>query len=440
VEDHPTAEDFERFLQTSPRPSNAGHNAQVVSHLLQNCGVCRETLSELSGGRALLARLLEFPIARKGPSDPGSAKSYNYDWAFARTERTIAASLAHGGPARGLPERLAELSRLPEGEQLRRVSAGGRFADPELIEILIERSHAARFQSPKKTLHLGRLARLAAEACTVEAVGSPERLADLQAQAWGEYGNALRICGNLPEAEEAFTLAFQRREKGSGSPPILAHLYSQMSSLRIYQRQFEEATWFAEESGRIYRQLGRMHDLAGTMVQKAISILYSGEAETAAEILQKAIPMIDKEEDPSILLAAYHNLVRCYIDLDRPEEALALFVEAKPSYHQCRDPLILLRATWQEGQLLREIGHLESAETALLRARQGFLEQGLAYETALVSLDLADVYAKLERTEDLHRTITEAMPIFRSLRLSREVLASLLRLRQAAGMESPGEG
>lgn len=435
MEDHPTTEDFERFLQASPRPSSADNNAKVVRHLLKGCLACQETLDELRGGRALISRLLEAPLPQAGISDAGSSRSYNYDWAFARTERAVAASLAHGGPARGLPERLAELSRLPEGEQIRRVSLGGRFADPDLVEILIERSHAARYQSPKKMLHLSRLAQLAVGACTAEAAGGLVQLADLQTQAYQAYGNAQRVCGNLPEAEEAFAAAFQRYEAGSSSPSMLASLYSSLGTLRMFQRRLEESIQLAEEAGQIYHQLGQTHDLASTMVQKASYMLYAGEAEPAVDTLRAAIPLIEREEEPYILLAAYHNLARCYIDLAQPDEALALFVESRPLYQQCKDPLILLRATWQEGQLLREIGHLESAESALLRARQGFIEQGLAYETAMVSLDLADVYAKGGKAEDLRRTIELAMPIFRSLRVGREVLASLLHLRRAAGLE-----
>jgi tetratricopeptide (TPR) repeat protein len=439
VEDHPTAEDFERFLQASPRPSNAQCNSLVVRHLLKECGVCRETLDELRGGRALLSRLLEVPLPQTEPGDSGPSRVYNYDWAFARTERAVAASLAHGGPARGLPERLAELYRLPEGEQLRRVSLGGRFSDPDLVEVLIERSHAARYQSPKKMLHLSRLALLAGEACTIQASGGPEQLADLQAQAWGAYGNAQRVCGNVSEAEEALATAFKRYEAGSNSPRLKGLLLGQTSSLRTLQSRFAEAVQLAEEAENISRKLGETQVLARMMVQRANVLTYAGQTEHAAEILRQAIPKIDQEEDPQLFLAARHNLTRCYIDLDQPEEALAFFFESKPLYRQCKDPLILLRAAWQEGQLLREIGHLESAESVLLRTRESFTQQGLVYETAMISLDLADVYAKGGRREDVRRTILQAMPLFRSLRVDREVLASLLRLQEAAGLEPAGE-
>ena len=439
MEDHPTSEDFERFLQYSPRPSHRERNAQIVRHLLLDCEVCHQTLRELQAESALLARLLETPLPRTEGGGTVPSKSYNYDWAFARTERVVAASLAHGGPARGLLEPLTELSRLPEGEQIRKVSQGGRFTDPDFIETLVERSHAARYQSPKKTLHLANLARLAVEVCTEEEAGGAARMADLRAQAWRAYGNAQRICGNPLEAERAFRNSRQWYEKGTGSPWILAHLLSQMSSLRSLQEHYREAIRLAEESGQIYRELKNDHLLAGTMVQKAVYLLYSSHTEAAIEILLEAIPLIDREEEPQVFLAAYHNLARCYIGLDRPDEALATFVEAKPLYQQCRDPLILLRATWQEGQLLREIGHLQSAETALLRARKGFIEQGLGFEAAMVGLDLADIYAKLGRTADLRRILEEGIPIFRSLRVQQETLASLLRLRQAAGLEGDGQ-
>jgi tetratricopeptide (TPR) repeat protein len=436
VDDHPTTEDFERFLQCSPRPSNPGNNASVVRHLLKDCTVCTRTLRELRESRAVLSRLLEVPLLSPVSEGFQPARTYNYEWAFARMERARASFLAPG-PAHGLPERLAELASLPEGEQIRRVSLGGRFADPELIQCLIDRSHDARYQSPRKMLHLARLAHLASEACTTGAAGGDAVLADLQAQAWASLGNAQRVCGNLPEAEEAFVTSCRRAEHGSGSPRLLARVHLQVGALRMFQRRFEEALALVERAEKNSRESGERPLLAIALVQKATILVYSGEAEAAADLFRQAIPLIDREEDPYLFLAAHHNLAFCYINLDQPDEALALFVEIRPLYQECKDPLILLRATWQEGQLLREIGHLHSAKAALIRAREGFTEQGLAYETAAVCLDLADVYSKLGKTDELRQTIAEAMPIFRSLRLGREVLASLLRLQHTAGLDSP---
>ncbi len=50
------------------------------------------------------------------------------------------------------------------------------------------------------------------------------RLADLQTRAWGQYGNALRVCGRPREAAEAFASAQKRRAQGTGDPALRAWL------------------------------------------------------------------------------------------------------------------------------------------------------------------------------------------------------------------------
>lgn len=437
VESHPTAEDFECLLQRSPRPSNAKRNSWMVRHLLAGCEECRSTLRGLKGARGLLSRLLDVPEASGAPK-AAAASSYNYEWAFAKADRSLRSHQTQGPSSPRLPKLLSELSGLSEGEQIRQARAGGRFAEPELVRVRIERAHSFRYQSPRKTLHLSLLARLAADACGKEAAGGEEQLSDLQADAWSRFANAQRICGALSDAEGSFSVAFQRWKNGTGSARLEAGLLAQLCSLRIFQRRYDEALDLAARAERIFRDLGAQSQQAEALIRQGIALTYSGESEKAVDVLKKAIPKIDQEADPHLFLAAHHNLVRCYIDLGRPDEALSVFYETRELYQRHQDPMILLRATWQEGKLLREVGHLRNAEAALLRVRQGFEEQGLAYETALVCLDLAEVYWKQGQLDPLRRMLARAMPILHSLRVEQEILPSLLRLQQAAGMELAG--
>lgn len=435
---HPKLEDLEGFLCGTSRSVSPASKALVVRHLLSDCPTCRERLITLHRDSSRLTQLLRSE-REEGLTERlaiQASNGYDYSHAFSAAARAVSALLAPEDQDTGSPLGvLAELDALPADERVRRVSAGGRFAAPALIEILINRSHDARYRDADEMLHFANLAKLAAERCSPVGVGNGLRLADLQARAWGQYGNALRVSGKPREAEDAFATAQRYRRAGTGDPQLRAGLLARSTPLAIFQGRFTEAIGMCEEAEEIYRELGESHLLAATMIQKATATLQLGEAESAVRILNQTIPLIDHEEDPHLLLVACHNLVRCFIDLGRPEQALQIYSEIKELYEEFEDPLILLRATWQEGQLLRDLGHLEPAETILLRAHKGYTEKKLAYEAALVSLDLATVYVKRGQVDRLKRTVLETVPIFHSLRVGLETLASLLQLQKVADQE-----
>lgn len=434
---HPTAEDLEEFLRSTSRADAGSHNPQVIRHLLAECAVCRDNLRALGWGSQRLMSLLQIQPRLDDPEReiPAAINGYDYGRAFAAVERTVSSLLMPERQGADPAALLAELDAFPADEQTRQVKAGGRFTDPAVIRFFIDRSHDVRYQSADELLRLARLAQLAADACSPEDAGDELRLADLRARAWGQYGNALRVAGRPRDAEEALGTAQRHRLAGTGDPMLHAWLLEKIAPLAVFQSRFGDAIEICDERSAIYQDLGESHLLASTQVQKAIALLYSGEAEAAIRVLNHAIPLIDQEEDPHLLLAACHNLVQCYIDLDRPEQALRLYSEAKELYRDFDDPLILLRAAWQEGRLLRDLGHLRAAETALLRARKGYMERKLSYEVALVSLDLASVYVKLGLVEDLKQTVLTTLPIFHALRVGVETLAALLQLQQVADQE-----
>ncbi|HSN86320.1 MAG TPA: hypothetical protein VL025_06150, partial [Thermoanaerobaculia bacterium] len=126
--------------------------------------------------------------------------------------------------------------------------------------------------------------------------------------------------------------------------------------------------------------------------------------------------------------------------LGEAQKALALYFSLKELKDTLKDPMIRLRGTWMEGQLLRELGHLEQAESTLLRARREFIERGLAYDVAMISFDLASVYGKLGRIEETREIVSDTIPIFRALRIGREMLAALIQLRKTAKPEPDDSG
>ena len=437
LQDHPMVEEFESFLKDASRPGHAARNAKILRHLLAACTVCRDRLDAVGWTSGRLERLVYLPGGHVEAELPATGRgSYDYGKAFAKAEQAITDFLTVAPPPLVDPEALLEeLDRSPRELQMALSEGDERFLSPQLAQRLIDRSHAARYEDPETMLHWAGVARNIASHCAPESLGGAAKLSDLRALAWAQYGNALRVAGRMRDAEEAMITAQGYLGTGTGDPALKARLYEQVASLHIFQRRFEAAIATLTEAAEIYRQIGETHALARVLVGQATASLYRGEAESAVALLNRAIPLIDHEVDPHLLLAACHNLVRCYIDLEQPEQALSIYSETRTLYREFDDSLILLRAGWQEGQLLRDLGHLRAAESALIRAQSGFMEQGLMYEVALVCLDLAALYVKLKAVDDLRQTVTATIPIFRALGVDREALASLLQLQQVADQE-----
>lgn len=421
---HPSLPDLTEFLERAP--GRTEQDQGIIRHLLADCSVCRARLQSV--GRS--DPLFEWEAFGLGSHQGAFTRPrYDYDLVFARTEEVLSSFLSGSRPHQQPPDALlAELAPLP------RIDGGRseRPAIPFLVKWLIERSHGCRYNDHAEMLYWAHLGWIAADACSSRDARGERRLADLKAKAVGQFGNALRVSGRLADAEEAFALAERYREQGTGDLSLRAKLCEQRAALESFERRFEDASDSIDEAARLHRMLGDEQGLARTFVQHGIVSLYQGEPENGIRLFYRAIPLIDAQEDPDLLLATRHNLIRCLLDLDRASDAIVLHLRTQEAYAGHRGSLLLLRAIWQEGQLLRELGFLDFAEAAIRRARDGFVERGLAYEAAVVSLDLAAVYAKQGRPQETGQAFAETIPIFRALRIGRETLASLVQLQRAA--------
>jgi hypothetical protein len=101
----------------------------------------------------------------------------------------------------------------------------------------------------------------------------------------------------------------------------------------------------------------------------------------------------------------------------------------------CCRPLRKRLATARNDLERSPLGRLDEAETALREARDAFVERGIGFDAALVSLHLASVYAKKGDTSEMKRLAAEMVPIFESRDLHPEALAALAIFRQAAEAE-----
>jgi hypothetical protein len=96
----------------------------------------------------------------------------------------------------------------------------------------------------------------------------------------------------------------------------------------------------------------------------------------------------------------------------------------------------LLRLRWTEGDILQGLGHESRAEAAYLEVRKGFIEHGISYDAASVTLALATLYLRQGRAAEIKQLAVEMLPIFQSRDLHQEAIAALLLFRRAVEMEN----
>ncbi|MGH9362317.1 MAG: hypothetical protein ACRD2T_10410, partial [Thermoanaerobaculia bacterium] len=325
---------------------------------------------------------------------------------------------------------LRELDSLPAEHRELRARNQPRFASLPLVEALVERSHALRYQDPEGMLREARLAVVVAEA--IRPASTPSLVHDARVLAWAQLATAHRVRGELPQARTGFRRAFEHREQGSGDPRLRARLCSQMATLCYETREFGKAMALLTEAVAISRRQGDRPEEAMALMLLGIVAIVSGDPEVALAPLRLSFRMLNRPQDQTLRRAALQNLVRCWIDLGRPDRAYTLCADAEPLVARCTDTSLVLLWEWHRGLIDRDLGLLDAAETRLRRARDGYIQLNLSQDVAVLSLDLASVYLHAGKVPQALQALSDAIPIFQALGIQRDLLAALLQLRRIA--------
>jgi tetratricopeptide (TPR) repeat protein len=396
---------------------------EVLKHL-SRCQRCRDRFAAI-----LLRRQTgTAPPPPKAGDDPafGPADSLTLTLALALARERFAA-----------PELLVELIRVPAERREGLLRKDARFHTWGLFELLVERSLETGTRDPEGAEELGLLA-LDLSAHLNAFLYGAERVEDLQARAWAHVGNARRVRSELRAAEEAFRRAAGHLSRGTRDPLERAVLLDLEASLRRAQRRFPEALDLLQGAVDLFLENGDRHRAGRSLVKMSTVHYFTGDLDPAIPLLFRAFDLIDTEQEPRLLLCARHNLIFYLTEAGRFQEAQEVYFENRALYRDFLEPWVQNRRKWVKGRIARGLGQAGLAESLLLAARDGFVAEGIPYDTALVSLEIAALYAEQGRTAELKRLAGEMMPIFSSLRIHREALAALTFLRQAIDAERAG--
>jgi tetratricopeptide (TPR) repeat protein len=373
--------------------------------------------------------------AGEGVSDMGEHRRSKYDVAFkraaSRASQQLAALLREQSEVEAS---LAELFREPPSRRAELVRTQERFHRLRLCELLEAQTRELWSEDPARVAELSDLTVQIAERLDPDRYGE-KLVADARALAWAYRGNAHRIASDLRQAEEALRISLEYHRRAGEDAFTEAEILSFIASLRNSQGRFGEAARLLDRVIKIYRATKEQHLEGRAMIQKGLALGYGGQHRKAIRLIRSGLSRIDLPREPRLAVAAWHNLVVYLTESGRHQEALETLDRHRQLYLDHGDQMHLVRLRWLEGMITRDLGRLEEAEVALGIARDAFIELGIGFDAALVSLDLAMVYALREDNAAVKRLAAEMVPIFESRDVHQEAIAALLIFKEAAEAE-----
>ena len=324
------------------------------------------------------------------------------------------------------PQLYRELMHMPLEEQLIEVRYRLIYQQWGFCQWLLADSAAARLSDPQRCHDRAGLAVAVAERLN-EVDYQPRWVAELRAKAHAYLADALRLLGDHTAAEREFERAESWVERGLGQGRAESAVLSLRASLLLDQFRHLEAEALLERVQRSYRQSRQSSEEARVLLKLAMVSQARERPEEAARRVGRALEILDQVDEPVLQDVARQSLVHFWIDGRDIGHAREVFDGmSEPTVHHLR-----LRKRWLQGDLLRAEGDLQGAARMYDETRVGFLAEGLHYNVALLSLDLAMVAAEQERHDAVRALALDAVALLTRAGAPQKAFAALRLLIDA---------
>jgi tetratricopeptide (TPR) repeat protein len=295
--------------------------------------------------------------------------------------------------------RLAPAQPLPQGMAGRSAPVAGepdsRSGEPALLAV---RCVAAAAQM--------------SELLDLEIYGAPV-VQDVRGIAWTYFTDPQPMQEDMRTATVSIAIADRLLAgAGAGEPATeRAELLAVQATLCGHGGHFDRSQRLLTAAATVFRRAGERHLLGRTLLRKGMALGNAGQAEPALRLLWRGIELIEPRREPHLLAWATHNLAWFLHEAGRTGQAAACIESARRLYRAARDRRDLARLRWLEGKLAADFA---TAETALLEARDSLAREGLSYEAALATMDLAVRYAGERQGAKMRKQAQDMRPLFHS--------------------------
>lgn len=322
----------------------------------------------------------------------------------------------------------AELRPLPVKTQYQRIKEEPGFENWALCELFCLESQQACSQDLAQASVFANLAVLVAQQVQGDAAWQRKLLG----LAHAHVANMLRVRGDFRAAARTFRKARELWEAGDHSHRGYLEeglLDALEASLRRDEHRFPEALALLEcaAANAIGSRLRVQVGISRSKLYEEI-----GDLERAVLILQ-GMPEEDiPSDDDRLLLCIRHNMADYLSKLDRFEEAKALLPSVRTLSRRAGGELDHARLLWIEARIGAGCGDVAGGIEKLMKVRAKFSSHHMDYDTALVSLEMAVLYTREGKPDEVKTLARHMVPIFQSKDVHREAIAALMLFRQAA--------
>ncbi|HXU47252.1 MAG TPA: helix-turn-helix transcriptional regulator, partial [Thermoanaerobaculia bacterium] len=274
--------------------------------------------------------------------------------------------------------------RKQQPAELQRDLVGGveRYQTWALSERLCAESVLAAADDAERALHLAGLALLAAE----RSPGKEKHRRRREGYAWGFFGNARRVAGDLPEAERGFLRAEELWKAGEASPaePLDAsRRLDLLASLRRQQGREPEGLELLEEAFQIAVSPERKKRIA---LKRSMVLSRLEKYDEALGELERLALRFDerKPDDLRLRWLVEFNWTSNLWHLARfPEAQERLVRNVQPLTLELGNGLDRLRVRWLEARVAEGLGRRDEAAAGLREVWHAFADRQILFDAGL---------------------------------------------------------